>query len=161
MALRLIMRWQQRDSLRQFVIAATTSTGFQVADREAPEGVRVIYSPLDFPPVLRSVFRRFNPILIVLIDSEIWPNLLHVSGQSGIPVAVANARLSERSARRYQRVKCITAPMLNQIRTVCVQAEEQKHQGARGCKRALLISQKRPVSWLLRPHTVYMAKRST
>ena len=124
MALRLITQWQQCDSLRQFVIAATTSTGFQVADKEAPEGVRVIYSPLDFTPVLRSVFHRFNPILIVLIDSEIWPNLLHVSGQSRIPVALANARLSERSARRYQRVKWIAAPMLNQIRTVCVQAEE-------------------------------------
>ena len=124
MALRLITRWKQRDPLMRFVVAATTSTGFQVAEREALEGVRVIYSPLDLPPLLRSVFRRFKPVLIVLIDSEIWPNLLHVSSRRQIPVALVNARLSDRSARRYQRIRTIAEPMLNQINIVCVQAEE-------------------------------------
>lgn len=124
MALRLVERWKQRDTRRQFVIAATTSTGFQVADREASEGVRVIYSPLDLLPVLRIVFNRFKPALIVLIDSEIWPNLLHISDQRSVPVALVNARLSHRSARRYERLKCIAAPILGQIRIVCVQAAE-------------------------------------
>ncbi len=142
MALRLVERWNQRDSPRQFVIAATTSTGFQLAKREAPEGVRVIYSPLDLPPVLRIVFNRFKPALIVLIDSEIWPNLLHVSEQRGVPVALANARLSQRSARRYERLKCIAAPMLGQIRIVCVQAAEHAQDWTRigVCRDRLVIT---------------------
>lgn len=128
MALRLVGRWNERSSSRSFVIAATTTTGFQIAEREAPQGVRVIYSPLDLPVVTGRVFSRFEPVLVVLIDSEIWPNLLHICGKRDIPVALANARLSERSARRYERLKPLALPMLRQIGKVFAQAEEHtKH----------------------------------
>ena len=122
MALRLITRWLQHNPDERFVLAATTSTGFKLGENEAPEGVRVIYSPLDLPLVLRGVFSRFEPVLIVLIDSELWPNLLHFGERRGIPVALVNARLSERSARRYERLRVVTAPLLGQLKVVCAQA---------------------------------------
>ena len=124
MALRLITRWLEHHPDERFVIAATTSTGFQLGEREAPEGVRVIYSPLDLPLVLRGVFNRFEPVLIVLIDSELWPNLLHLGDRRGIPVALVNARLSARSARRYERLRLMTAPLLGKLKMVCAQATE-------------------------------------
>ena len=122
MALRLVTRWLEYHPDKRFVIAATTSTGFQLGEKEAPEGVRVIYSPLDLPLVLKVVFNRFEPVLIVLVDSELWPNLLHLGEQRGIPVALVNARLSQRSARRYEKLRLVTAPLLGQLKMVCAQA---------------------------------------
>lgn len=124
MALRLIAEWLKHHPEEQFVIAATTSTGFQLAEREASDGVRVIYSPLDLSLIIRHIFNRFEPALIVLIDSELWPNLLHLANRRGIPTALVNARLSPRSARRYERFRVITAPLLGQLKLVCAQVAE-------------------------------------
>ena len=124
MALRLIAEWLKRHPEERFVIAATTSTGFQLAETEAPDGVRVIYSPLDLSLIIRHIFNRFEPVLIVLIDSELWPNLLHLANRRGIPTALVNARLSPRSARRYERFRVITAPLLGQLKLVCAQVAE-------------------------------------
>ena len=124
MALRLIAKWLEHHPEERFVVAATTSTGFRLAEMEAPDGVRVIYSPLDLFLTLRHTFSRFEPALIVLIDSELWPNLLHFAGRRGIPVALVNARLSPRSARRYERFRVITVPLLSQLKLVCAQAVE-------------------------------------
>jgi 3-deoxy-D-manno-octulosonic-acid transferase len=125
-ALKLIAQWRQDDAEEQFVLAATTSTGFQVATEKAPEGVRVIYSPVDFPFLIRGLFRRFKPRLIVLVDSELWPNMLDLAHRREIPVALVNARLSPRSARRYARFKAVTAPLLQLLKLVCAQAEEHR-----------------------------------
>ena len=124
MALRLVRDWLDHYPGQTFVIAATTSTGFQLADQKAPEGVRVIYSPVDHAFVLRRTFRRFEPALVVLIDSELWPGLLDFADRKGIPVALVNARLSPRSARRYGRLRALAAPMLAQLKLVCVQVDE-------------------------------------
>ncbi|MEE3179166.1 MAG: glycosyltransferase N-terminal domain-containing protein, partial [Verrucomicrobiota bacterium] len=124
MALRLIAEWLKHHPEEQFVIAATTSTGFQLAEREASDGVRVIYSPLDLSPIIHHIFNRFEPALIVLIDSELWPNLLHVANRRGIPTALVNARLSPRSARRYECFRVITASLFGQLKLVCAQVAE-------------------------------------
>ncbi len=124
MALRLVEEWLEHDPEERFVIAATTSTGFQLADQRAPKGVRVIYSPVDLSFVLRRTFRRFEPALIVLIDSELWPGLLDLADRKGIPVALVNARLSPRSARRFERFRLLAAPMLAQLKLICLQVDE-------------------------------------
>lgn len=124
MALKLISKWQEEDPAERFVLAATTSTGFQFANERALEGVRVIYSPVDFPILIRRLFRRFEPSLIVMVDSELWPNLLRLADRKGIPTALVNARLSPRSARRYAKFKLVTAPMLSRLKLVCAQAAE-------------------------------------
>ncbi len=124
MALKLIDAWRRHDPEEQFVLAATTSTGFQLAEAKVPEGVRVIYSPVDFPILIGRLIRRFEPRLIVLVDSELWPNLLFAAERRQIPVALINARLSPRSARRYARFKAVTGPMLGRLKLVCAQAGE-------------------------------------
>jgi 3-deoxy-D-manno-octulosonic-acid transferase len=123
-ALKLIGRWRERDPDETFVLAATTSTGFSLAEEKAPEGVRVVYSPVDFPWLVAGMFRRFEPRLLVLVESELWPNLLWMARRRGVPTVLANARLSPRSVRRYRKLSWLAQPLLELVGTVLAQAEE-------------------------------------
>ncbi|WP_018970092.1 3-deoxy-D-manno-octulosonic acid transferase [Rubritalea marina] len=102
-ALKLIRAWQGIYPNERFLLVPTTSTGYDVALRMAPANVSVVYSPVDLPCVIRRVLKRFEPKQIVLMESELWPNLLVEARRAGVPVSVANARLSERSESRYTK----------------------------------------------------------
>lgn len=110
-AIKLIKQWEREFPDDQFVLAPTTATGHAVALGAAPVSVRVIYAPVDLPCVLGRMFRRFEPKQIVLIESEVWPNLLVQSKKRGVEITVANARLSDRSEKRYQALRGIVAPL--------------------------------------------------
>lgn len=129
-ALKLIREWLMRYPGDRFVLAPTTSTGHAVARASAPDGVRVIYSPLDFGFVLRSVFKRFEPKQIVLIEAEVWPNMLAVAEGMGIAVGLANARLSARSERRFLKVSGLVRPMFGMIGRACVQEKGDRERWA-------------------------------
>ncbi|MBT8036186.1 MAG: hypothetical protein KJO21_01460 [Verrucomicrobiae bacterium] len=120
-AIKLIEAWLQQHPEQKMVLAATTSTGHAVAREKAPEGVRVIYSPLDFRWIVRAVFRRFKPQQIVLIEAEVWPNLLHIACQQGLSVSMVNARLSSRSESRFQKLGFLVRPIFKMVSRVCVQ----------------------------------------
>ena len=90
-AVKLIKEWIVQNPDDSILLVPTTSTGHEVAKKYVPEEVRVIYSPLDFSFILKRVFRRFTPKQIILMESEIWPNMLHVAEKLSIPVNVANA----------------------------------------------------------------------
>ncbi len=103
LALKLIREWLLREPDRRFVLATATATGHAVAtDAEIPS-LRVTYSPLDFPSMVRRYLGRFEPSQIVLIEGEVWPHLLLACQNRGIPVRLVNARMSPRSARRYRK----------------------------------------------------------
>lgn len=120
LAKKLIASWQKTESEAHFVLVPTTATGRAMADEIASDAVRVIYSPLDFRGLVRRMIRRFQPSQIVLMESELWPNLIDIAARKGVPVSVANARLSERSARRYAKLGALTRPVFSQLGTVCV-----------------------------------------
>lgn len=81
------------------VLSTTTRTG-QVLARERFGAERVFYFPLDFGWAVRAWLGALRPSLVVLAESEIWPRLLHECARAGVPVAVVNARMSDRSFRR-------------------------------------------------------------
>ncbi|MFC4993276.1 3-deoxy-D-manno-octulosonic acid transferase [Rubritalea tangerina] len=110
-ALKLIASWQNMYSEDSIVLAPTTATGHAVAVEQAPSNVRVIYSPVDLPWVVGGMLKRFEPKQLVLIESEVWPNLLAMAHERRIPITVGNARLSPRSERRYQKVRGLVAPI--------------------------------------------------
>lgn len=122
-AIKLINEWLLRYPEDRILLVPTTATGHAVALEHAPDGVRVIYSPLDFGFILRRVFRRFAPKQIILMESEIWPNMLSVAERFSIPVYVANARLSERSERRYGQLGFVLRPLLEMLGKLCAQGE--------------------------------------
>ena len=125
-AIKLIKEWLLQHPKERILLVPTTATGHAVAKEYAPEGVRVIYSPLDFSIILRRVFRRFEPKQIILMESEIWPNMLNVAEKLSIPVNIANARLSPRSEKRYLKLNFILKPLLEMLGKLCAQDSGDK-----------------------------------
>ena len=110
-AIRLIEEMRRQDPTFQAVISTTTSTGYRLALDRAPDWSRVIYSPIDFYPLLRPIWRLIRPQRVILIDSDLWPSFLAIAQQERTPVFLANARLSPRSEARYLRFQRFAKPL--------------------------------------------------
>ncbi|MEN9975342.1 MAG: hypothetical protein RLZZ282_1348 [Verrucomicrobiota bacterium] len=124
LALKLIRAWLSQDPTRRFVLATGTATGHAVATAAAIPNLRVTYAPLDFPSMVMRYLERFAPAQIVLIEGEAWPYLLLTCHQRGIPVALVNARLSPRSARRFERFAAWVRPLFSLLDAVAIQEPE-------------------------------------
>ena len=83
------------------------------------------YLPYDLPWAAARFLDRARPELAVIMETELWPNHIHQCRKRGIPVALANARLSERSARGYARFAGLTRPMLAEMSLIAVQTETE------------------------------------
>ncbi len=105
------------------MVSTTTRTG-QVLARERFGAERVFWFPLDFAWAVRAWMRVLQPRLVVLMESELWPRLLAECSGRGIPVAVVNARMSDRSFRRAARVRRVWARVLGRVTTFLAQSEE-------------------------------------
>ncbi|HEY5716869.1 MAG TPA: lipid IV(A) 3-deoxy-D-manno-octulosonic acid transferase [Motiliproteus sp.] len=86
-----------------FVVTTTTRTGGETLRADLGGQVTHLYAPLDTPPAVRRALARIQPRLLLVMEVEIWPNLWKACSSRQIPIILANARLSERSLRRYQR----------------------------------------------------------
>ncbi len=105
------------------VISTTTRTGYELARRKyAPRSV--FYCPLDFSWAVRNALRRIQPGLLVLVELELWPNLIRGAKRAGIPVAIVNGRLSESSSRGYQRIGFLVKRLIASMDLLAVQNEE-------------------------------------
>src|ERR1700721_208533 len=103
-------------------VSTTTRTGQQLA-RERFGADRVFYCPLDLPWAVGSYLRALEPRLLVLAETEFWPNLLSGCFRRKIPVAVVNARVSDRSWPRYRRLRMLWRPFLGRLASVLAQTE--------------------------------------
>jgi 3-deoxy-D-manno-octulosonic-acid transferase len=111
--------------LPEWVIAVstTTETGQRLARERFPDSP-VFFMPLDFVRVIRRYISVLHPNLIILMESELWPNLMDVSARQGIPVAVVNARVSDRSLPRYLRLRRLWCPLLGKVSLFLAQSAE-------------------------------------
>ena len=117
---RLVERLCRRLPEVDIVFSTTTDTGFARATQLY--GVdRVFRFPLDFSPVVSQVLRRVAPTLVVLVELEVWYNLVGLAAARGIPVAVVNGRLTERSARRLGYLGPIARSMFRRLAWVGAQ----------------------------------------
>jgi 3-deoxy-D-manno-octulosonic-acid transferase len=105
-------------------LTTTTTTGFAFATREATNEMEVLYSPLDFWPIMRRAYAVIRPVRVVLVEAEVWPNLAAEARGRGLPLALVNARLSPRSERRFRRFLFLVAPTFRCLDLVCVQEPE-------------------------------------
>ncbi len=135
LALKLLNAWIAERPCDRFVLATGTSTGHFLATSAAVPGLRVTYAPLDFPWMIRRYLDRFEPERIILIEGEVWPNLLRIAEKRGIRVDLANARTSPRSARRLMKFAPVLRPFFSKLSAVCIQEE-----GHRALWQALGIS---------------------
>jgi len=102
------------------VLTTTTTTGFALARKTAPPWIEVMYTPLDYWPIMRRAFSVIRPGRIVLIEAEVWPNLAAAAHARRVPLALVNARLSPRSERRYRQFRFFVAPTFRLLDLVCV-----------------------------------------
>ena len=108
---------------RRVVVSTTTAAGQELARRKFGEQ-NVFYFPLDFAFAIRPYLRALRPDLVVLAETEFWPNFLRLVRRSGARIAVVNARISDRSLPRYQRVRALMRPVLAGIDLFQAQSEE-------------------------------------
>ena len=105
------------------VVSSSTTTGLEVGEKRF--GVdRVFPCPLDFTWAVNCVLDRVRPDLLVLGELELWPNLLACARRRGIPVVVANARMSARSAAGYARIGALVRGMLGRVALVAARSAE-------------------------------------
>jgi len=104
-------------------VSTTTETGQELAQRRFPE-MPVFYLPLDFAFLMKRTLRVLRPRLVVLMESELWPNMIQECARAGVPMAVVNARISDRSFPRYLRLRRLWRPLLEQISMFLAQSEE-------------------------------------
>ncbi len=107
----------------QLCLSTTTETGFSTAAARLPDVPR-FYFPLDFSWAVRRALDIVEPDLVILAESELWPNLLTCCRRRRIPVALINARMSDRSFRRYRLVKPVARRLLNSLTLIAAQTEE-------------------------------------
>lgn len=104
------------------ILTVTTATGLSVARSTYP-GLSVLEAPFDLSFALRRFQKRTNPKLLLLAELELWPNQLQTLGRAGVPVIVANAKMSLRSARGYRRVLWIWKGFLRPVTMFLAQDE--------------------------------------
>ena len=123
-ALKLSAKLKELDPEFFCVLTTTTTTGFAFATQETGEGMEVLYSPLDFWPIMRRAYAVIRPIRVVLVEAEVWPNLAAEALRRGLPLALVNTRLSKRSEARFRRFLFLVAPTFRCLDLVCVQEPE-------------------------------------
>jgi len=108
----------------QVVMTTTTPTGAECVARELGDTVRRFFLPFDLPVAMRRFLRRVLPVAVVILETELWPNLLAECRRLGIPVLLANARLSPRSFRGYGRIPGIARTLLGNVDRIAAQSAE-------------------------------------
>ncbi len=125
----LIAALRRREPQGRFVVTASTPAGAERAralasgSSAAGTGVDVRLVPLDLPGSVRRFFARTAPRLALVLETELWPHLYYECARRGVPLALVSARLSERSARRYARVRGIVGRALEDCTLIAAQTQ--------------------------------------
>lgn len=106
----------------KLVITTTTLTGNRVAKKQIGGTAVTTFFPIDFTWAVNGFLDRINPGIIILVETELWPNFLRISKKRGIPVVVVNARISEHSFRNYYRFRNIFKKAVEDIKYFSVQS---------------------------------------
>ncbi|MEO6055136.1 MAG: 3-deoxy-D-manno-octulosonic acid transferase [Chthoniobacterales bacterium] len=123
-ALKLIDQMKALDSDLSVVLSTTTSTGFALASEKRSEWLEAIYNPIDFAWTVHRAVKLIRPVQLILVEAEVWPNLVYNVKARGATIALVNARLSPRSESRYKKLRWFVSGLFQQLDTICVQEPE-------------------------------------
>jgi 3-deoxy-D-manno-octulosonic-acid transferase len=123
LVVRLVHLLQERLPSQKFVVSTTTTTGMGELERKLPAAVERIYFPLDFRKWVQRALEVVQPRAVVLVEAEIWPNFLWQCQARNTPVFLVNARISERSRARYERLSWVFRPLFNDLALACCPSE--------------------------------------
>ena len=113
---------RRRDPAVRFVVTTSTSTGHALALKKVQAPDATLYFPMDVPWVMPRVLRRIRPAAVVLVENEMWPNLIRYARKQGIPTVMINGRISAHSFAGYRKIRFITRRLLPQIHRGCMQS---------------------------------------
>ena len=119
----LMRAMRQVDPSLRFVFSTTSSTGWRTAEKEVTDRDVLIYNPLDFPRLVRKAFDRIRPRAVILTETEIWPNFIREAKRRGLPLFLANARISDRSAPRYRMLRWFFGEVFRCFTKIYVQSD--------------------------------------
>lgn len=119
----LVKELERSDQGARVFVSTTTDTGQALARKKFGEE-NVFYFPMDFAFAIRPYLRALRPKMMVIAETEFWPNFLRVADESGAKVAVVNARISDRSWPRYRRFRSLLAKVLAHVDLFLAQSEE-------------------------------------
>ncbi len=108
----------------EVVVSTVTATGDRVARARLQEAAAAFVFPLDFAFAARRAVRRVRPRCFIALETELWPNLLRALAAAGVPAVLANGRISDRSFRRYLRVRGLFRRVLDQVVLFAMQSDE-------------------------------------
>ena len=120
-AAQFVKQFMEQNPNTPVIITSTTPTGSEQVKRIFGERVFHMYLPYDLPSFINRFIKNIQPGALVIIETELWPNLLASCAKHDLPVVLANARMSEKSARGYAKLPALTRPMLHSLSVVAVQ----------------------------------------
>jgi len=120
----LIDALRRQQPTLHLLLTHSTATGREAGQALLREGDAQAWLPYDTPGVVRRFFTQFRPAVGVLMETEIWPNLLHAARVAGVPMVLANARLSAKSYRKGQRLAAVMYPAAASLTLVLAQTED-------------------------------------
>ena len=108
---------------RPLLVSTVTVTGYEMAQKIMPDVDSIIFFPLDLPLLSAAVVRRIQPGLVVLVETELWPNFLGALETLKVPVVMVNGRISDKSAQHYRYLRSVLKKMLQSVSLFCMQSD--------------------------------------
>lgn len=125
-AIPLINELQKNFPDYRIIVTTMTVTGSGLAQKSFNQDIYHCYCPYDYPFAINHFLKMTNPKLLILMETEIWPNWLFYCDKNNIPVMIANARLSQKSLNGYQRFKFFLKHLLPTIKLIAAQSEQDR-----------------------------------
>ena len=104
------------------VLTTSTPTGYREAKKIYGNDVKIVYAPWDFIFFVKGFIKNFNPIALILFETEVWPSMIYLSEKRKIPIILSNARLSESSYKKYLLLSFFTKYIFKKISLVLAQS---------------------------------------
>lgn len=118
----LIRELKKKYPEQKLILSTVTVTGNYTALQRVPEADAVFFFPFDYPWIVRKVIGRINPLIVLIAETELWPNFFRELNRRGIPSAVINGRISPHSFRNYRRLDNFFRHVFSQVTLFCMQS---------------------------------------
>ena len=123
-AIQLLRRLRGKYPDMPIVLSTITDTGQKVASDKVPEGVSVVYLPFDINRVLEKAFRRARPKMLIVMETELWPNIFRLSHKRNVPVIILNGRISEKSSQGYKTISFFMKKVFSYVTAFSMQSNQ-------------------------------------
>ncbi len=122
-AVSFIKRMKGRSPDLDIVVSTVTDTGQKVARERIGAMAKILYVPFDLPFAVNNALRRIRPAVFIIMETELWPNIISIPGRQNIPVVLMNGRISEKSFQGYKRLRFFLKGFLENVSLFCMQDE--------------------------------------